>query len=528
MTEPENERQGRDAAFWARSRNALRLTSVPEDAVNLNVEGRRAVGPLQGFGQMWKKTYQVRLIGADVAPTDVIKVWKEEFPKFWERGNRFYAPVAGIAAGDVVLINNLGPGGTQISTGILVLYADDESFTFMTPEGHPFSGWVTFSAFAEDGVTVARAQMLIRANDPMYEIGMPLGLHRAEDKTWRHTLESLAAHFGAGGRVEMTSECVDPRRQWTRAGNIRHNAMLRSVFHAVTSPLRRRRQAVLTPGQMKPGERVAGIVLRDETPAAVERKREPRDAAFWARSANVLRVTDVPEGAVNLNVEGRRVVGALQGFGRLWKRTYRIDLSAAHVTAAEVVNVWKVRFSELNPAQSRFYPPLDGVAPGEVLIINASMRGMPVHTGVRVIYADEESFTLMTPQGHPESGWNTFSAYRDDDGRMVAQIQSLARATDPIYEIGFRLAGSTEQERIWTHVLTSLAAHFGVNEPVVVENVCIDPQLQWAKVSNLWYNAGIRSGFYMVATPLRWLRKRIGNRTSADSAAATQVGEADG
>ncbi len=279
MSEPENERRPRDAAFWAASRDALRLSGVPEDAVNLNVEGRRAVGPLQGFGKMWKKTYTVRLVGAPVTPTDVIKVWKENFPSFWERGNRFYAPLTGITAGDVVLINNPVPGGARISTGILVLYADDESFTFMTPDGHPFSGWITFSAVAEDGVTTAQAQVLIRANDPLYEIGMPLGLHRLENKTWRHTLQSVAAHFGVRGRVEMTSICVDPRRQWSRAGNIRHNAMLRSMFYAVTSPLRRRREVIVAPGQMTPAESGSGVAPRDEAPEDTERKREPHGVA---------------------------------------------------------------------------------------------------------------------------------------------------------------------------------------------------------------------------------------------------------
>lgn len=508
MTEPDTEHRPRDAAFWARSRNALRLSGVPRDAVNLNVEGRRPVGPLQGFGQLWKKTYTMRLVGVRVAPTEVIKVWKENSPRFWNQGDRFYAPLTGISAGDVVLINNRLPGGARISTGILVLYADDESFTFMTPEGHPFSGWVTFSAFEEDGVTAARAEVLIRANDPIYEIVMPLGGHRVEDKTWQHTLEALAAHFGARGQVEMTAVRVDRGRQWSRAGNIRHNAMLRSVFHAATSPLRRRRARIPAPEQVTPDASLTGIIPRDEAPDEKERKPQSRDAAYWARGVNALRVTDVPDGAVNLNVEGRRVAGAMQGFGQLWKKTYRVRLSGSPVTPAGVVKEWKERFPEFSPSRRRFYPSLDGVAPGEVVLINASTRGMPVHTGMRVIYADDESFTVMTAEGHPESGWTTFSAFRDDEGRTVAQIQSLARATDPIYEIGFRIVGSTRQERIWTHVLTSLAAHVGVNEPVTVEKVCIDPKLQWSRISNLWYNAGVRSGVYTVATPLRWLRQR--------------------
>lgn len=236
-----------------------------------------------------------------------------------------------------------------------------------------------------------------------------------------------------------------------------------------------------------------------------ERKHEPRDAAFWARHVDRLEVSDVPEGAVSLNVSARREVGALQGFGQLWQKTYRVTLAGAQASPADVVRVWKEKFPQLQPPQNRFYPSLSGVAPGEVLIINATVGGMPVYTGVRVIYADEESFTVMTPEGHPESGWNTFSAHIGDDGRTVAQVQSLARANDPIYEVGFRIVGATEQEKIWTHVLKSLAAHFGVNEPVEMEKTCVDSRLQWSQAKNLWYNAGVRSALYTFTAPLRWL-----------------------
>jgi hypothetical protein len=33
-----------------------------------------------------------------------------------------------------------------------------------------------------------------------------------------------------------------------------------------------------------------------------------------------------------------------------------------------------------------------------LLLINASSGGMPMYTGVRMIYADDESFTVMTPE----------------------------------------------------------------------------------------------------------------------------------
>jgi hypothetical protein len=238
------------------------------------------------------------------------------------------------------------------------------------------------------------------------------------------------------------------------------------------------------------------------TPPPPPGERQPRDAAYWAITRNVLRVSDVAAQAVNLNVEGRRVAGALQGFGQLWQKTYQVRLVGAGVTPAEVVRIWKEEFPSFHPPQSRFYPPLAGVAPGEVMLINASVQGMPVYTGVMVLYSDDESFTVMTAEGLPEAGWNTFSAHTDEDGVTVAQVQSLARASDPIYEVGFRLFGSTEQEKIWTHVLSSLAARFGVREQVSLQRALVDPKLQWSRVGNLWHNAGARSVVYMIAAPV--------------------------
>ncbi len=241
-------------------------------------------------------------------------------------------------------------------------------------------------------------------------------------------------------------------------------------------------------------------------------KSEPRDAAFWATSRNVLRVSEVPSGAVNLNVEGRRAAGALQGFGQLWQKTYRLRLSGVKATPAEVVEVWKREFPSFHPPESRFYPSLEGVAPGEVMLINASVQGMPVYTGVMVLYADDESFTVMTAEGLPEAGWNTFSAY-EEDGETVVQIQSLGRASDPVYEVGFRLFGSTAQEKIWSHVLRSLAASFGVRGRVELEKTCVDPKLQWPRILNLWHNASLRSVVYVTlnsAIRIRDSVRRVG------------------
>ncbi len=238
---PSNEEQvtrPRDAANWAKQASTFKVTHAPDGALNLNVDGRQGLSPLQGFGQMWQKTYRVRLEGVNVQPTEVIKTWKENFPQFWPQGNRFYAPLTGIAPGEVALLNLSMPGGMALSTGVLVLYADDESFTLMTPQGHIFAGWITFSSYEVDGCTVAQAQVLIRANDPVYEIGFRLGGAKKEDTFWQHTLTSLAEYFGVKAQVQTQRTCVDPKLQWSQAKNIWHNSAIRTTLYTVSAPIR--------------------------------------------------------------------------------------------------------------------------------------------------------------------------------------------------------------------------------------------------------------------------------------------------
>ncbi len=228
----------RDADYWARRASGLQLADVPSQAINLNVQGKDAVGPLQGFGPLWQKTYKVRLSGANVTPRSVIKTWKEHFQQFWPKGNHFYGPITGIAPGEAALLNISMGGPMPLSTGVLVLYADEESFTFMTPQGHIFAGWITFSAYEEDDTTVAQIQVLIRTNDPIYELGFRLGGGKAEDKFWQHTLTALAAFFGVQGHVQTQVACIDPQIQWSQAKNIWHNAGIRTTLYLLTLPIR--------------------------------------------------------------------------------------------------------------------------------------------------------------------------------------------------------------------------------------------------------------------------------------------------
>lgn len=239
--QPENRQ-----ANWATPVSRLDVAGVPDGAVNMNVAGRHVTTPMQGFGQMWQKTYRIRLGSAQVPPREVMRVWKEDFAKFWPKNNYFYGKGGQIQPGDVAVLNLAGPGGLTapggapvISTGILVIYADEDQFTFLTPEGHMFAGMNTFSAFEENGETVIQIQALVRASDPLYELTFRLGIgHKMEDDFWMATLRNLAQSFQADSIPTLTKVCVDPNVQWSGAKNLWQNAAIRTTFYTVGAPVR--------------------------------------------------------------------------------------------------------------------------------------------------------------------------------------------------------------------------------------------------------------------------------------------------
>lgn len=225
-----------------------------------------------------------------------------------------------------------------------------------------------------------------------------------------------------------------------------------------------------------------------------------------------LRVMEKPPEATGMNVEGREPTFPSDGFGQLWRKTYRVRLASTAATPEEVVAVWKERLPDFMPEHSRFYPGFRGIEAGQVVLIDATMPGgAPVSTGVLVLQSDATRFTLVTPQGHPESGYNSFSAAREGSA-TVAQIQSVARAADPVYEFGYRfLGGMKHQEGIWRHVLTELARHFGTRRPKVeMRREKLDAHVQWSKAPNVLRNALIRT---TLTAPVRAAGKLIGRRS---------------
>jgi hypothetical protein len=224
-------------------------------------------------------------------------------------------------------------------------------------------------------------------------------------------------------------------------------------------------------------------------------------------------VLRIPTGALNLNVDGRHILGPIQGFGQLWQKTFRIKLKSPRLTAGEVMKTWKEHFSSFWPTWDHFYVPLTGIAPGAVVLINMIIPGdlpigLPVSTGVVVVRSNQNSFTFMTPQGHMFAGWITFSTY-EEKGVVFAQVQVVLRASDPLYELGFRFGASKAENIFWQHTLVALAAQFGVHELVETKIVCIDPKVQWSQFWNTWQNAAIRTLLYRIATLVPRIRKRM-------------------
>jgi anti-anti-sigma factor len=59
---------------WPGPFTRLSVRGMPAQAINLNVDGRRVAGPLQGFGQLWQKTYKAVLDDIKLSPGELIEV----------------------------------------------------------------------------------------------------------------------------------------------------------------------------------------------------------------------------------------------------------------------------------------------------------------------------------------------------------------------------------------------------------------------------------------------------------------------
>ena len=68
---------------WAKPVSELFVPEMPGEARNLNVNGRRPVGPVRGFGRLCQKTFRLHIGDPKVSPVQAIKELKGKFPGFF-------------------------------------------------------------------------------------------------------------------------------------------------------------------------------------------------------------------------------------------------------------------------------------------------------------------------------------------------------------------------------------------------------------------------------------------------------------
>ena len=108
----------------------------------------------------------------------------------------------------------------------------------------------------------------------------------------------------------------------------------------------------------------------------------------------------------------------------------------------------------------------------------------------------------MTPQGHMFAGWITFSAF-DRRRRRLRPGAGADAGERPAVRARDDDGRPRQGGRHWSHTLRALAEHFGAEGEATTRVVCVDQRRQWSKATNVWHNAGIRSGIYMTGAPVR-------------------------
>ena len=153
---------------------------------------------------------------------------------------------------------------------------------------------------------------------------------------------------------------------------------------------------------------------------------------------------------------------ASEGIGPLYQRDYWATILDVDVDPEDVIKRVRTEFPDFAPPETAYFKRcVDGCEPlvvGDELDINISKVA---DCRVRVSHVDRLSLTLRTLDGHPEAGRITFSAEKDEDGRLVFRIRSRARSHGLLRYLGFLLIGRTMQGRTWIRFIKRLAKALG-------------------------------------------------------------------
>lgn len=164
---------------------------------------------------------------AETTPEDVMAYWRGHLADLWPESGEVALPSETPQPGDTLGVD-IAVGPTEVATGVTVTEATPTSLTLTTPQGHMFAG--TNRLVTERDPTGVRlaVRLSVRAADPVFELALSAGGHRAEELFWAEMLRNVAAHYGERPPVRLRRRLRDRNRRWGRLGNLRHNALIRT------------------------------------------------------------------------------------------------------------------------------------------------------------------------------------------------------------------------------------------------------------------------------------------------------------
>jgi hypothetical protein len=153
---------------------------------------------------------------------------------------------------------------------------------------------------------------------------------------------------------------------------------------------------------------------------------------------------------------------ASRGAGPLLQRDYWAVISNCGTAPKDLMRLVRKEFGRLAPESlvefTRSANAKELLQEDEVLEVKIRM-GPTVR--VRVADVCENSFTIVTQDGHPEAGRITFGFYRNDRGDVIFHIRSRARSKSRLHYAGFLVAGDPMQTNTWVDLIDRLSHTVG-------------------------------------------------------------------
>lgn len=166
------------------------------------------------------------------------------------------------------------------------------------------------------------------------------------------------------------------------------------------------------------------------------------------------REKDLPEDDYDTSAFIERLQPLAAGVGPMLHRIYGVRIIGSGMSPEALIGLVTRRLNQAAPEVAEFRKTSgrddDSMRLDDEFVVR--MPG-PWDGPVRVVRREQNSFRLATLEGHLEAGEIEFRAERENDGALRFEIESWARAGDPVSALLYnklRLAKEI-QLNMWTH-----------------------------------------------------------------------------